>query len=120
MSLVDTPNVVAKSYGTTSSFFDKQNRQSAVSPWGVCRREIEAGKKFGITYQSYSFESDTNGRVELTISTGSGYRPQTSTLPSNYTVLSNSRTAHGNLYDCLLYTSPSPRDLSTSRMPSSS
>ena len=82
-------NVVAKSYGTTSSFFDKQNRQSAVSPWGVCRREIEAGKKFGITYQSYSFESDTNGRVELTISTGSGYRPQTSTLPSNYTVLSN-------------------------------
>ena len=23
------------------------------------------------------------------------------------------------LYDCLLYTSPSPRDLSTSRMPSS-
>ena len=25
----------------------------------------------------------------------------------------------GNLYSCLLYTSPSPRDLSTSRMPSS-
>ena len=24
-----------------------------------------------------------------------------------------------NVYDCLLYTSPSPRDLSTSRMPSS-
>ena len=26
---------------------------------------------------------------------------------------------HGKLSDCLLYTSPSPRDLSTSRMPSS-
>ena len=26
---------------------------------------------------------------------------------------------HGRLYPCLLYTSPSPRDLSTSRMPSS-
>ena len=25
----------------------------------------------------------------------------------------------GLIYDCLLYTSPSPRDLSTSRMPSS-
>ena len=25
----------------------------------------------------------------------------------------------GRAYDCLLYTSPSPRDLSTSRMPSS-
>ena len=28
-------------------------------------------------------------------------------------------TEHGDPYDCLLYTSPSPRDLSTSRMPSS-
>ena len=28
-------------------------------------------------------------------------------------------TALSNLYGCLLYTSPSPRDLSTSRMPSS-
>ena len=27
--------------------------------------------------------------------------------------------AHGELLACLLYTSPSPRDLSTSRMPSS-
>ena len=27
--------------------------------------------------------------------------------------------ADGEVYDCLLYTSPSPRDLSTSRMPSS-
>ena len=26
---------------------------------------------------------------------------------------------HEDAYDCLLYTSPSPRDLSTSRMPSS-
>ena len=26
---------------------------------------------------------------------------------------------HTNIIDCLLYTSPSPRDLSTSRMPSS-
>ena len=26
---------------------------------------------------------------------------------------------HGQIFDCLLYTSPSPRDLSTSRMPSS-
>ena len=29
------------------------------------------------------------------------------------------RTGHPRLGDCLLYTSPSPRDLSTSRMPSS-
>ena len=30
-----------------------------------------------------------------------------------------SSLASGNLYDCLLYTSPSPRDRSLSRMPSS-
>jgi len=35
-------------------------------------------------------------------------------LLGNYTSL-----VHGNAYPCLLYTSPSPRDLSTSRMPSS-
>ena len=29
------------------------------------------------------------------------------------------RTLHRGMYTCLLYTSPSPRDLSTSRMPSS-
>ena len=28
-------------------------------------------------------------------------------------------TGYGHNYSCLLYTSPSPRDLSTSRMPSS-
>ena len=28
-------------------------------------------------------------------------------------------SGHPRAYDCLLYTSPSPRDLSTSRMPSS-
>ena len=30
-----------------------------------------------------------------------------------------SKDTINTLYDCLLYTSPSPRDLSTSRMPSS-
>ena len=34
-----------------------------------------------------------------------------------YAVLSD--PSKRQLYDCLLYTSPSPRDLSTSRMPSS-
>ena len=29
------------------------------------------------------------------------------------------KTLHPNVFGCLLYTSPSPRDLSTSRMPSS-
>ena len=33
--------------------------------------------------------------------------------------LSKHKSAHHKMYVCLLYTSPSPRDLSTSRMPSS-
>ena len=34
-------------------------------------------------------------------------------------IYTNVRRFDGNYKDCLLYTSPSPRDLSTSRMPSS-
>ena len=34
-------------------------------------------------------------------------------------ITANDRQMGGNIVDCLLYTSPSPRDLSTSRMPSS-
>ena len=39
--------------------------------------------------------------------------------PSMYIGDVGSRGLHHLVYDCLLYTSPSPRDLSTSRMPSS-
>ena len=37
----------------------------------------------------------------------------------NYTVEKIDINNFSELYNCLLYTSPSPRDLSTSRMPSS-
>ena len=94
-----TSNSVVKTYGATNAFFDKQNRQSGLSPWGVCRREVETNKKYGITYQAYQFEDDTNGRTELSIATGSSYRPKTSTLPDSYTINSNSRTPHGRGYD---------------------
>ena len=43
-----------------------------------------------------------------------GLRPQT---PDSVPIIG--RSGLDNLYICLLYTSPSPRDLSTSRMPSS-
>ena len=36
-----------------------------------------------------------------------------------FTLLSASLRAEGDLYACLLYTSPSPRDRQKSRMPSS-
>ena len=49
----NSSNVVVKTYGATNAFFDKQNRQSGLSPWGVCRREVESNKKYGITYQAW-------------------------------------------------------------------
>ena len=45
------------------------------------------------------FEDDNNGRTELSIATGSSYRPQTSMLPSSYTINGNSRVPHGRSYD---------------------
>ena len=39
--------------------------------------------------------------------------------PSELTILPGETVAFVNVQGCLLYTSPSPRDLSTSRMPSS-
>ena len=49
---------------------------------------------------------------------GSGSADTLYPIPS-YTYLYVLIPTHTYLYGCLLYTSPSPRDLSTSRMPSS-
>ena len=40
-------------------------------------------------------------------------------IPGDGTALQDAKKWQEKLYDCLLYTSPSPRDLTTSRMPSS-
>ena len=50
-----------------------------------------------------------------TLETGRFYKIDDQWMPSITTVVGN-QSKHGI---CLLYTSPSPRDLSTSRMPSS-
>ncbi len=106
-----TSNQIIKNFGATNAFFDKQNRQSGLSPWGVCRRLVESNKKYGITYQAYQFEDDGNGRTELSIATGSSYRPTTSTLPSSYTVNGNSRVPHGNGYDYSNDTATTSQDI---------
>ena len=53
-------------------------------------------------------------------SDSSGNRSVSRELPDEWTVsLSEDNQSNPDLFSCLLYTSPSPRDLSTSRMPSS-
>ena len=93
-----TSDITPTQFGATNAFFDKQNDQGAEAPWGVVRREVQSGKKFGITYQSYQFNDGTDGQVELNISTGSGYRPQSSVLPNAYTIDGNARSARGNSF----------------------
>ena len=92
-------SIVPSSFGQTNAFFDKQNRQAAVSPWGVCRREVQENKKYGITYQGYQFNDNVDGQVEINIITGSGYAPQTTTLPTSYTIDGNARQSKGDDFD---------------------
>jgi len=56
----------------------------------------------------------TSGYVyPMFVGPGKGTRVEISSMPGIY------QQSVDQLVDCLLYTSPSPRDLSTSRMPSS-
>ena len=59
------------------------------------------------------FAKEMLGKTFVTKQTGS------SGLPSNSVYIESATDYEKELYICLLYTSPSPRDLSTSRMPSS-
>ena len=92
-------SVVLSQFGAANAFYDKQARQAAVAPWGVCRREIDSSKTYGYTYQMYQFNEDVNGQVEINISTGSDFSPQSTVLPNSYTINSNARVGKGNDYD---------------------
>ena len=92
-------SVITSQFGAANSFYDKQARQAAVAPWGVCRRDVDSSKVYGYTYQMYQFNEDVAGQVELNISTGSDFAPQTTTLPDSYTINSNARSGKGHDYD---------------------
>jgi len=92
-------SVVLSQFGAANSFYDKQARQAAVAPWGVCRREIDSSKVYGYTYQMYQFNEDVAGQVEINIVTGSDFSPQSTVLPNSYTINSNARVGKGHDYD---------------------
>ena len=69
------------------------------------------------------FEAIRVGDVDCVVC-GGGPRPQKVfvygyPVEGNSNLVTDALSRYGEVHDCLLYTSPSPRDLSTSRMPSS-
>ena len=86
-------------------------------PTGGIARDIEFAE--GGIVEGIAVFSD---RLFATVATGGLYREQTTYVSTGYviTALADFFTSEKKQWvGCLLYTSPSPRDLSTSRMPSS-
>ena len=64
-------------------------------------------------------EYDENGTDKIQVSGADWVYGNTVALTLQDTTQSNNKDTGSLVTDCLLYTSPSPRDVSTSRMPSS-
>ena len=69
----------------------------------------------GVIATLHNFNTKKIEQIEKDLLSFSKTYPMTLILPSLYSELEKPALT----YICLLYTSPSPRDLSTSRMPSS-
>ena len=70
---------------------------------------------------TYSYTNPKNGNIEISSGGGAG-TPNASFSPSTGNNVSGNGSQgdyDGNADSCLLYTSPSPRDATLSRMPSS-
>ena len=67
-----------------------------------CENGVASVKKNGVDEAKFEIKDSTNGKQYFVLKSGNGQ------------IIGQSQ-----MYNCLLYTSPSPRDLSTSRMPSS-
>lgn len=63
------------SYGSTTTFYDKDVTSASNYPWGVLRKTVQAGKTYGDTYWGFQPSSDTN----LLVKCGSGFYPGDST-----------------------------------------
>ena len=61
----------------------------------------------------------TDNTLESSVAGEKGKNSSRRNNETSRRILAVSGTQHGSVGGCLLYTSPSPRDLSTSRMPSS-
>ena len=101
----DTADITRTLNGISTEFETRVNGQS--TRW---RHRVEVGDQSG-GWGKLELPADGNPRDNVTY-----YRYSDDHPPAGLVI---TESALGPLWHCLLYTSPSPRDLSTSRMPSS-
>ena len=85
-------------------------------------------KRFEVMAETYKYLTDALFKLRIYVAPLKGVPTDKTAEEINYTQFTDYSNAHNKFYEyysfnkiyfCLLYTSPSPRDLSTSRMPSS-
>ena len=84
-----------------------------IKHYGICTgygTVIHTSRRFGRALES-DFETFCHGRSAVVV-------PHSSPVDGS-TLVARARSRKGQRYNCLLYTSPSPRDKRQSRMPSS-
>lgn len=65
------------SYGSTTTFYDKDVTAGGTYPWGVLRHTIQSNKKFGNTYRGFQMAGNTTLKFHV----GSGFHPSNSSNP---------------------------------------
>ena len=98
---------MSKSYGNTIPLFETPKK---------LRKSI---MKIKTNSQEPGEPKDTEGNTVFEIFKSIASEEETSTLAADYASGIGWGDAKQRLFDCLLYTSPSPRDATLSRMPSS-
>ena len=67
------------SFGSTTTFFDKDITAGVTNPWGVLKLEVDPNKNYGTTYRGFQVNSNNL----LSIRSGSVFHPADTTNTSN-------------------------------------
>lgn len=73
------------SFGSTTTFYQKNVGVGTQYPFGVLRHEIESGKKYGTTYRGFQVWSDYG----LTFAVGTGFHPHSAKYTGSGTPWNN-------------------------------
>ena len=70
-NLVVSVGTTSTSFGSSTTYYDKNVTSGGSYPWGVVRHQIQANKRYGDTYRAFQVNSDN----QLSIFAGSGFQP---------------------------------------------